>query len=240
MYYEDSLEPEADPRQSATIPEKFRDPSTGGLRTEALLRAYQDLERRMHRMIEIPGDDCSDEQRCAFHRALGVPDSPDQYSIEQRHPMLSSDTEVNRALHQAGFTPKQAQLVYDLAHQRVIPTIEQMAGEYESQRSLERLRDHFGGDAKWSETARQVSAWGQSNLAPEVYQALASSADGIIAMRAMMNSGEPSVGRQPSSRDDEPSEGELKKMMQDQRYWKQRDPAFIDKVSSGFRRLYGE
>jgi len=28
--------------------------------------------------------------------------------------------------------------------------------------------------------------------------------------------------------------------MQDPRYWKQRDPAFIDKVSSGFRRLYGE
>ncbi|MBR9971787.1 capsid assembly protein [Magnetospirillum sulfuroxidans] len=240
MYYEDSLEPEADPRQPTGIPDKFRDPATGGLRTEALLQAYQDLERRMHRMVEIPGDDCSDEQRCAFHRALGVPDSPDQYAIEQRHPMLSSDAEVNRALHQAGFTPKQAQLVYDLAHQRVIPTIEQMAGEYESQRSLERLRDHFGGDAKWSETARQVSAWGQSNLAPEVYQALATSADGIIAMRAMMNSGEPSVGRQPSSRESEPSEGELKKMLQDPRYWKQRDPAFIDKVSTGFRRLYGE
>lgn len=37
-----------------------------------------------------------------------------------------------------------------------------------------------------------------------------------------------------------PTESELKAMMQDQRYWKQRDPAFIEKVSQGFRRLHGE
>lgn len=240
MYYEDSLPPEAEMPASTAIPEKFRDPATGALRTDALLRAYQELERRMHRMVEIPGDDCSDEQRCAFHRALGVPESPEQYSIEQRHPMLTPDAEVNRLLHQAGFTPKQAQLVYDLAHQRVIPTLEQMAGEFESQRSLERLRDHFGGEAKWAETARQVQAWGQANLSPELYEALAASADGIIAMRAMMNSGEPSMGRTITPREDEPSEDDLKQMLQDPRYWKKRDPAFIAKVSAGFRRLSGE
>ena len=239
MFYEDSQAP-AEAEAGTAIPAKFRDPASGGLRADALLRAYLDLEKRMHRMVEIPPDDCTDEQRCAFHRALGVPDSPDGYAIEQRHPMLSPDAEVNRLLHQAGFTPKQAQLVYDLAHQRVIPTLEQMAGEYESQRALERLRDHFGGDAKWSETARQVSAWGQANLPADVYQALAASADGIIAMRAMMNNGEPAMGRQPVARADDPSEGDLKRMLQDPRYWKKRDPAFIDKVSAGFRRLYGE
>lgn len=246
MYYEDSLEP--DPMTEAAVqaqrpsgvPEKFWDPTTGAVRTEALLRAYVDLERRMHRMVEIPGQDCSDEQRCAFHRALGVPDSPDAYDIVERHPMLSPDAEINRQLHQAGFTPAQAQLVYDLAHQRVIPTLEEMARDFSSQRDMERLRDHFGGDTKWSETARQVAAWGQANLPPTVYEALAGSADGIIAMRAMMASGEPSMGRLAPAREDDPSEDELKKMLQDPRYWKQRDPAFIGKVSAGFRRLYGE
>lgn len=237
MFYEDS-QPPADTAE--TIPAKFRDPASGALRADALLRAYLDLERRMHRMVEIPAEDCSDEQRCAFHRALGVPATPDEYVIEQRHPMLSSDPDVNRMLHQAGFTPRQAQLVYDLAHQRVIPTIERMSEDYESRQSLDRLRDHFGGDAKWSETARQVSAWGQANLSPDVYRTLAASADGIIAMRAMMANGEPAVGRQPAARVDEPSEDDLKKMLQDPRYWKRRDPAFIAKVSAGFRRLYGE
>jgi hypothetical protein len=29
-------------------------------------------------------------------------------------------------------------------------------------------------------------------------------------------------------------------MMQDPRYWKKHDPAFIELVSAGLRRLYGE
>jgi hypothetical protein len=241
MYYEDSLESgPIDPARPAHVPEKFWDAQTGAIRTDSLLQAYQDLERRMHRMVAVPGEDCSDEERCAFHRAIGVPETSDQYQVQERHPMLSSDQQVNARLHQAGFTPAQVQLVYDLAHERVIPTIENMAAEYESRGHMNRLRDHFGGEERWSETARQVAAWGRANLSPDVYAALAASAEGIIAMRSMMNSGEPLMGRMPSPKEDAPSEAQLKKMMQDPRYWKKRDPAFIEKVSAGFRGLYGE
>lgn len=34
-----------------------------------------------------------------------------------------------------------------------------------------------------------------------------------------------------------PDEAELKQMVEDPRYWKHRDQAFIDKVAEGFRRL---
>ncbi|MGE5515324.1 MAG: capsid assembly protein [Bacteroidota bacterium] len=246
MYYEDSQDapdgelPETDPGATPQVPEKFRDPRTGGVRTEALLRAYMELERRMHSMVKVPGPDCSPEDRCAFHRALGVPDSPDGYDIASRHELLTSDPQVNSRLHQAGFTPEQAQLVYDLAHDCVLPMLGRMSDEYDQRRHLDRLKDYYGGDARWSETARQVSAWGKANLPDEVYQALAGSSEGVMAMERMMASGEPAMGRAPQPKDEAPSEAELKRMMQDPRYWKNRDPAFIDKVSSGFRRLYGE
>lgn len=246
MLYEDSLEPQdgdlgATPdRSTSAVPEKFRDPRTGGLRTDALLRAYLDLERRMHSMVKVPGADCSPEERCAFHRAVGVPDSPDGYRIVSRHELLSSDPGVNRRLHEAGFTPDQAQLVYDLAHDCVLPMLGRMAEESDQRRHLDRLKDHYGGDARWSETARQVAAWGKANLPEEVYLALARSPEGVMAMERMMASGEPAMGRAPAPKEDAPSEAELKRMMQDPRYWKKRDPAFIDKVSAGFRRLYGE
>lgn len=239
MYYEDSFEP--GPGDAAVgIPEKFRDPQTGRIRTDALLQAYLDLEKRMHRMVEVPGEDSDDEQLAAYRRAMGIPDGPDGYRISHRHEMLSPDPEVNRRLHEAGFTPKQAQLVYDLAHDCVLPMLGDMQQEFDSQRGLDRLRDHFGGDSRWSDTARQVSAWGKSNLPPEVYEALAKSADGVIAMRTMMASGEPGMGRLPAPREEVLDEAELKKMMQDPRYWKKRDPAFIEKVSAGFRRIHGE
>jgi hypothetical protein len=241
MYYEDSLEPgPAETVPPVPIPEKFRDPQTGAVRTEALLRAYLDLEKRMHAMVRVPGEGCTDEEVCAFRRAMGIPDAPDGYAIEVRHEMLASDPEINARLHQAGFTPAQAQLVYDLAHDRVLPTIARLGEEYETRRHLDRLKDHFGGDSRWSEAARQVAAWGRANLPEEVYAALSRSPEGVIAMERMMASGEPAMGRQPGAREEAPDEAELKRMMQDPRYWKTRDPAFIDKVSAGFRRLYGD
>lgn len=241
MYYEDSQDtPDSEMDAGNPVPEKFRDPRTGALRADALLGAYLELERRMHSMVKLPGPDCSDVERCAFHRALGVPDSPDGYQINSRHEMLTSDAEVNRRLHQAGFTPGQAQLVYDLAHECVLPMLGRMAEEYDQRRHLDRLKDHYGGDARWSETARQVSAWGKANLSEQVYQSLAGTPEGVMAMERMMSSGEPAMGRAPQPKDEAPDEAELKRMMQDPRYWKKRDPAFIDKVSTGFRRLYGE
>ncbi|MCR6633155.1 MAG: hypothetical protein NVV74_25675 [Magnetospirillum sp.] len=241
MHYEDSLKPApADLDRPEQVPEKFWDPRSGAIRTDALLRAYLDLERRMHSMVRVPGPDSGDDELYAFRTALGIPESPDGYRIETRHELLTSDPTVNRRLHEACFTPGQAQLVYDLAHDCVLPALTRMDEEYQQRRHLDRLKDHFGGDARWSETARQVSAWGKANLPEEVYQALAKSPEGVMALERMMASGEPAMGRALAPKDEALSETELKRMMQDPRYWKKRDPAFIDKVSAGFRRLYGE
>lgn len=241
MYYEDSKDAAPlDGGRPPEVPEKFWDPTRGALRTDALLRAYLDLEKRLSGSVRVPGPDCTDEELCGFRRALGVPDRPDMYSIEERHPLLTSDAEVNQRLHAAGFTPQQAQLVYDLAHERVIPMMDQQRQDMESQRHLDKLKEYFGGEARFAEAARQVSAWGKANLPPEVYDSLARSSEGVMAMEKMMGSGEPAMGRAPAPRDEPQSEGDLKKMMQDPRYWKKRDPAFIEKVSAGFRRLHGE
>ncbi|MEW5727045.1 MAG: hypothetical protein AB1918_04390 [Pseudomonadota bacterium] len=238
MYYEDSLDP--GPEMPTDVPAKFRDPATGGIRTDALLRAYLELEKRQNGMVRVPAANSSAEELAAFRRALGVPDSPDGYCIECRHELLTADAEVNRRLHEAGFTPRQAQLVYDLAHERVVPMLDRMREEFAAEQSLNKLKDYFGGDARWGETARQVSAWGKANLSPEVYAALASNAEGIIAMQKMMASGEPAMGRTRGGADEPVTEEGLKKMMADPRYWKKRDPAWIAKVQEGFTRLYGE
>lgn len=224
----------------AQIPEKFWDATAGGVRIDALLKAYQELERRMGSMVRVPAEDSDTEELAAFRRALGVPDSPDGYSIEQRHEMLAADADINRRLHEAGFTPRQAQLVYDLAFERVIPMLEDMERQFQCRHGLEKLKDHFGGEARWTETARQLAAWGKSNLPAHVYEALASTPEGVIALQRMMGSGEPIMGRVPTPADEAPSEDQLKEMMKDPRYWKKRDPAFIEKVSNGFKRIYGE
>ncbi|WP_341896627.1 hypothetical protein [Ferrovibrio terrae] len=220
------------------VPEKFRDPQTGALRTDLLLKSYRALEQKLAGMVALPGDDSDEDARLRFHRALGVPDSPDGYEITLGNPALSTDPDVNRRLHEAGFTPAQAQLVYDLACDHVVPQLNRMAGEYRLRGERERLVQRYGSEARFAETARALEAWGRRNLPETVFNALASSYEGICALESMMQNGDPALSRGERGMDAALNEDQLVGMMRDPRYWKKRDPEFLAKVTDGFKRLY--
>lgn len=222
------------------IPAKFWDAATGQVRVDALLRAYRDLERRASSMVRVPGPQAAPEEVAAFRRAAGIPDSHEQYQINAKHPSLASDPGLNQRLHQAGFSQAQAQLLYDLAHERLLPLMEHLAESHGQTSQMEDLKRHFGGDAQWQESARQIKAWGKANLPQAAFDALAASADGIKTMHRLMASEEPSLGAALPVVEDGRTEEQLKKMINDPRYWKTKDPAFIAKVTEGFRKLYGE
>lgn len=220
------------------VPEKFRDPQTGALRVDLLLKSYRALEQKLAGMVALPGDDADDLSRQRFHRALGVPETPDDYQITLSNPAMWTDADVNRRLHEAGFTPAQAQLVYDLACDHVVPQLSRMAGEYRTRGERDRLVQRYGGEARFAETARALEAWGQRNLPESVFNALASSYEGICALESMMQGGDPALSHGERGSDAALSEDQLVGMMRDPRYWKKRDPEFLAKVTDGFKRLY--
>jgi hypothetical protein len=221
----------------AGVPEKFWDREAGAIRTEALLKSYVELERKLGSMVPLPSDD-DQEGRERLRRALGVPASADDYRVEVRDELLEPTPEVNARLHQAGFTQEQAQLLYDLAADHLLPLIDDIAGELHATRDADRLAAQFGGDAAWRNMARQIRTWGQANLAEDVYRTLASSYDGVIAMHQMMQAREPSVLREAEGPQGDLDEAALTRMMRDPRYWRDRDPALIAQVTEGFKRLY--
>lgn len=223
---------------ASAVPEKFRDPQTGTIRVDLLVKSYRALEQKLAGMVAVPGDDSDDDARLRFHRAMGVPDSPDGYEITLANPALSTDADVNRRLHEAGFTPAQAQLVYDLACDHVVPQLHRMAGEYRVRGERDRLLQRYGGEARFAETARALEAWGKRNLSESAFNALASSYEGIVALESMMQNGDPALTRGAGGSDAALSEDQLVGMMRDPRYWKKRDPEFLTKVTDGFKRLY--
>ena len=232
----DPADPSARPD---AIPDKFRDPATGAIRVDALLKSYLELERRFSQRMTPPGDDAPDEDRIRWRAALGIPDSPDGYDIKPCHEMCGPDPEVNTRLHEAGFTPRQAQLVYDLAAERLLPLITEAAAEFEAGKQREKLHAHFGGEDRYRRVAAQISAWGKAQLPEPVFAALASTAEGVVALHRMMESKDPPLSRDAAA-DAAPDEAELRKMMRDPRYWRTREPAFVQRVTDGFRRLVGE
>ena len=230
-------EPKARPEG---VPEKFWDASLGTVRTEALLKSYCELERKVGRMIPLPAEDADLAAHERLRQALGVPADAAGYQIEPHGELIQSDPEINARLHAAGFSQRQAQMVYDLAGDYVVPLLNQALAEVEAERSVERLAAHFGGEEQWRTRAGQIKTWGKANLPADSFEVLCSSPEGVLAMHQMMQASEPSVVRSAEVASDGPDEGQLQAMMRDPRYWRDRDPALIAEVTAGFRRLYSK
>ena len=168
-----------------------------------------------------------------------VPKAPQEYAIKYDHGMFEPDEEINGRLHARGMTQEQAQEVYDLAAEKMVPMMKELAHDMRADREVEKLLNHFGGPEKWKEVSRQLLRFGQRNLPADVLDNLSSSYEGVLALHRMMKSDEPGLKRQsenPSAIDEQ----ELGTMMRDPRYWKDRDPAHIAKVTEGFQKIYGE
>ena len=228
---------EISPQKPDNVPDKFWDAEAGTIRVDALLKSYAELEKKLSSSIPQPEDD---ETRARFLRAAGVPASADEYQVSVRDNLFEPDTELNKRLHAKGFNSEQVQEVYDLAVEKMVPMILDMAAEFQADREVERLIDYFGGQDQWREASRQMLAFGQKNLPQPVLEGMGSSYEGIIALYKMMQSEEPQTVGGETKPVSSNAEKDLHSMMKDPKYWRDKDPAYIAKVTDGFKNLYGE
>lgn len=208
-------------KRPENIPEQFWDAEYGQIRTDALLESYLALEQRV---ATAPGHD--------------RPQGADDYKIEARNDLFTSDTDINARLREAGFSQQQAQLVYDLAHEKLTPLVHEIASVFEAEEQIQRLKQRFGGDERWRDASQQISAWGRANLPADVFDALSTSYDGVVVLHQMMSNTEPALVHDGATGRDAPSEGDLKQMMRDPRYWRDQDVSFVNEVREGFRKLF--
>jgi hypothetical protein len=222
----------------ADIPEKFWDAEAGTVRVEALLKSYGELERKLGRMVPLPEADDDGSAAERLLAALGRPATAAEYHIEPKLPGLEPDATINARLHAAGFTQAQAQLVYELAAEQLLPVARDTLDDLEATRQLDQLQRRFGGPEGWRETARQIRAWAGAHLAPEVVETLAGSADGVLALHRMMKAAEPELLGVGGDAPAELGAEALHEMMRDPRYWRDREPDHVARVTAGFRRLF--
>jgi hypothetical protein len=201
------------------IPEKFKNTETGEVNIKALAQSYKTLEKKMS-------------------KAPKAPKTHDEYNIDCSHGLFDMDDDMNKALHERGFTNDQVQFVYDLAATKMVPMVVQMAGDFQADREIEKLIKHFGGADKWREVSRQLLSFGQKNLPADVLDSLSSSFEGVLALHNMMGGTEPQIS--VSSETNKSAEMDLQSMMRDPKYWRDKDPSFIAKVTEGFERMYSK
>jgi hypothetical protein len=220
------------------LPDKFWDMDAKEIRLDALVKSYLELEKKMSSGASVNYDDADMQAR--FLTAAGVPATADEYQIAIKDNLFDPDPELNTRLHAKGFNPEQVQEVYDIAVEKMIPMIMDIAAEFQADKEIDRLINHFGGQDQWREASRQMLTYGQKHLKPDVLKGMSSSYEGIIALYKMMQSDEPQTmgakGKAMSSN----GEKDLQSMMSDPKYWRDKDPAFIAKVTDGFKNMYAE
>lgn len=205
------------------VPEKFLD-ENGDLNTDDLLKSYLALEKKM-----------SEPKSPEFQ----IPKSAADYKINIKNPLIESDPEINEILFQHGFTNDQVQVVYDLATDKILPLMQEMAADIATDRELQDLEQEFGGPEQFNMIARQISDWGEKNLDATTFEALCKSKNGILTIYRMMQGKLESPliqGRgKVATFDDEET---LKKLMRNPKYWRDQDPELLKRVEDGFKRLY--
>lgn len=214
------------------VPEKFLN-EDGTLNADALMKSYSELERKIGTMITVPTDGCDESVRARFNRAIGVPETSDEYPTNE----IFDDENLKNKFHEIGLTSTQVEKIYDIANEFLAPVISDLYNTQNEKNALAELKNFFGGTEKMNEALRAIDAFGKKFLPADAFDELCSSPQGIQGIYRMMQSMEPNVETEKNEIKNL-TDSDLRRMMRDPKYWRDGDAEYIRKIENGFKKLY--
>ncbi len=214
------------------IPEKFRN-DDGTLNTDALMRSYNELEKKIGTMVSVPNENSDDTARQKFNRAIGVPESASEYPTHE----LYDDENLRQKFFEIGLTKHQVEKIYDIANEFLSPVISDLFSAHDESNAMNELKNFFGGDEKMRDNLRAINSFGERFLPRDAFDALCATPQGIQSMYKMMQSMEPTI-KTDKNENENLSDSDLRRMMRDPKYWRDGDTEYIRKIENGFKKLY--
>lgn len=216
------------------IPEKFLD-EKGELKTDALVKSYCELEKKIGNMISVPNEESDIESKQKFNHAIGVPDSADEYPTNS----LFDDESVREKFHEIGLTSKQVEKIYSIAEEFLQPTLKNLFELQNQTNAINELKKFFGSTEKMNDALREINAFGEKYLPSSAFDELCSTPQGIQGIYKMMQSMEPEVLTNKNVSENL-TDDMLRDMMRDPKYWREQDPEYVRKIENGFKKLYSK
>ena len=123
------------------IPEKFLN-QDGTLNSDALIKSYTELEKKIGGMISVPDENSDADAQTRFRRAIGVPESADDYP----HNELFDNENVRQEFHNIGLTKNQVEKIYDIANEFLSPMLHEIVSAQNESNAMSELKEFFGSD----------------------------------------------------------------------------------------------
>ena len=214
------------------IPEKFMN-SDGTLNTDALMKSYSELEKKIGTMVSIPDESADPVMRQKFNKAIGVPDDVNGYPTNH----LFDDESVRDEFFKIGLTSIQVEKIYSIAENFLSPVLSDVFQKQNEANAVAELKSFFGDEDKMNEALKSISAFGEKFLPAEAFESLCATPQGIQSVYKMMQSMEPKIETEKNAAENF-SDDQLRRMMRDPKYWREQDPEYIRKIETGFKKLY--
>ena len=214
------------------IPEKFLN-SDGSLNSDALIKSYSELEKKIGTMVSVPTSESDENTRRKFNRAIGVPESASEYPTNE----IYDDENLRQKFLDIGLTTKQVEKIYEIANEFLSPVISDLFSVQNETGAMNELKNFFGGTEKMTEALRAINSFGEKFLPHDAFDALYSTPQGIQSVYKMMQSMEPDV-KTDSAAVENLTDSDLRRMMRDPKYWRDGDAEYIRKIENGFKKLY--
>lgn len=216
------------------IPEKFQN-SDGTLNSDALIKSYTELEKKIGTMVSIPTSESDEDARKKFNRAIGVPENASDYPKND----LYDDENLREKFFEIGLTSNQVEKIYDIANEFLSPLISDLFSLQSETNSVNELKSFFGGTEKMNDVLRAIKSFGEKFLPHDAFQELCATPQGIQSVYKMMQSMEPNV-QTDKNETQNLTDSDLRRMMRDPKYWRDNDVEYIRKIENGFKKLYSK
>ncbi len=214
------------------VPEKFLN-ADGTLNTDALLKSYSELEKKIGSMISVPDSNSDSETKAKFNRAIGVPENANEYPINT----MFDDESLREKFFEIGLTSTQVEKIYQIADEFLTPVLSDLFNTQNEASAIAELKNFFGSEEKMQEALREINSFGEKYLPREAFDELCSTPQGIRSIYAMMQSMEPAIQTDEMGSKNL-TDNDLRRMMRDPKYWRDQDPEYVRKIENEFKKLY--
>jgi len=222
---EADVEQASAPERPEWLPEKFKTP-------EDLAKSYTELQSKLGSKEEDIRNSILEEiQAQAFE---GRPESAGDYQLpESIDPEQSVDNELlkwwSEHSFENGYSQEEFQQGIEMYAQAV------MGNQPDMEAEAQKLGDN--AEARIEAASVFANKFFPQEALPAI-ERMCESHEGILALEAIqeaLKDGNFAGNTEPAA---QTTERELREMMNDPRYWKDRDPAFIKEVTEGFQKIY--
>lgn len=214
------------------IPNKFQN-KDGTLNQDALIKSYYELEKKIGSMISVPNEASDESVREKFNRAIGVPENASEYPTNE----LFDDESLRNKFYDMGLTKTQVEQIYSVAQDYLTPVLSELFNAKNESQEFAELQKFFGSEEKMHDALRQINMFGEKFLPHDAFETLCATAQGIQSVYKMMQSMEPTIQTEKNISENL-SDDDLRRMMNDPKYWRDNDKEYVRKIENGFKKLY--